>query len=138
LSERPGTGRNTVSSRKSKPTYAQFLRSAHRQKYELAFERLCQWWGIPDPVRNFRFHPVRLWKADFAWPAQKLIVEIEGGIWRRGGGAHSHPLGIERDIEKYNAATMLGYRILRVTDKMLAQKRLGELSDLLKEALSLV
>jgi very-short-patch-repair endonuclease len=79
-----------------------------------------------------------MWKADFAWPAQKLIVECEGGIWKRGGGGHSHPLGIERDIEKYNAATLLGWRILRLTDKMLAKKRLGETAQLLRSALNLL
>lgn len=52
---------------------------------------------------------------DLAWPSRMLAVEIEGGIWRRGGGAHSHPLDILRDIERINEAVFLGWRVLRVT-----------------------
>lgn len=36
--------------------------------------------GLPEPVREFRFHPVRGWRADFAWPEHKLLLEIEGGF----------------------------------------------------------
>lgn len=75
---------------------------------------LCVGAGVPSPRPEFEFHPVRKWRFDYAWPDEKIAVEIEGGIWREGGGAHSHPLNIERDIDKYNAAAVLGWRILRV------------------------
>lgn len=71
---------------------------------------------LPPFQRQFRFDPVRRWTVDFAFPQHKLIVEFEGGVWRRGGGAHSHPTNIMRDIEKYNAATLAGWSILRFTD----------------------
>lgn len=77
-------------------------------------------------VAEYKFHPERKWRFDFAIPALKLGIEIEGGIWRgRGwgsktannpGGAHSHPTNILRDIEKQNAATMLGWRLLRLSE----------------------
>lgn len=54
-------------------------------------------------------------RADFAWPAHRLLVEVQGGIWKRGGGGHSHPLGIQRDIEKHQLAAILGWRVLPVT-----------------------
>jgi len=73
--------------------------------------------GLPVPEREYRFHPTRKWRVDFVWVEQRLAVEIEGGIWRRGGGAHSHPLNIERDIEKSNALTLAGFHLLRITDK---------------------
>jgi very-short-patch-repair endonuclease len=68
------------------------------------------------PEREFRFHPTRRWKFDFAWPALKLAVEIEGGTWV--AGRHSRALGFEADCLKYNCASLLGWTILRYTTRM--------------------
>jgi len=38
----------------------------------------------PEPVREYRFHPKRKWRFDFAWPDCQVAVEIEGGVWRAG------------------------------------------------------
>lgn len=38
-------------------------------------------------------------------------LEVEGGIWTR--GAHGRGSGIVRDIEKYNEAVALGWKVLR-------------------------
>lgn len=67
------------------------------------------------PVREFRFHPVRRWRADFAFPDQKLLVEFEGGAFS--AGRHTRGAGFEKDCEKYNAAALLGYTVLRFTAK---------------------
>lgn len=45
-----------------------------------------------------------------------VAVEIEGGIWSR--GRHVRPKGYEGDVEKYNEATLLGWKLIRVTPKM--------------------
>lgn len=66
---------------------------------------------------EFKFHPERKWSMDFAFPKLKISVEIEGGIWMKGGGAHSRPMNIQRDVEKQNAAVLLGWRPLRFSDK---------------------
>ncbi len=81
---------------------------------------LCEAHGLPAPQPEYNFSAARGWRFDYAFVDQKIAVEIEGGVWRRGGGAHSHPLGILRDIEKYNAAAVLGWRILRVVPEKLA------------------
>jgi very-short-patch-repair endonuclease len=39
------------------------------------------------------------------------VVEIEGGVYVR--GRHLRPSGFVKDIEKYNALTMLGFALLR-------------------------
>lgn len=70
---------------------------------------------IRNVFQQYRFHPDRKWSLDFAIPAIKLAIEIEGGIWMRGGGAHSRPANIQRDVEKGNALAMLGWRLLRFT-----------------------
>lgn len=67
--------------------------------------------GIPTPEREYRFHPTRKWRLDFAWPALLWAVEVEGGIYR--GGGHTHVKDLKRDIEKHRALTLLGWRCLR-------------------------
>ncbi|AWV86177.1 DUF559 domain-containing protein [Acinetobacter radioresistens] len=61
--------------------------------------------------QEYKFHPKRQWKADFHILETKILVEIEGGIWT--GGRHTRGKGFIHDMEKYNAATVLGYQVLR-------------------------
>lgn len=71
--------------------------------------------------REYVFHQSRRWRFDFALVEHLIAIEIEGAIWQRGGGGHSHPSGIESDIEKYNAAAVLGWRVFRfMPDKHVA------------------
>jgi very-short-patch-repair endonuclease len=69
--------------------------------------------GLPDPITEFKFHPVRKWRFDYAWPDRKVALEIEGGIWNR--GAHVRALHYMSDMEKYNEAQKLGWRVFRFT-----------------------
>lgn len=73
---------------------------------------------LPRPARNYRFLETRYWRADFAWPAYRVIVELEGGVRNR--GRHVRPEGYAGDIEKYNAAALAGWIVLRYTADMLA------------------
>ena len=59
------------------------------------------------------FHPDRKWRADFHLIGKKILVEVEGGIWMPGGGRHTRAKGYLGDMEKYNAATMMGYQVIR-------------------------
>jgi len=88
---------------------------AKREQFERLFAHQCAAVGIAAPIPQYQFARElgRLWAADFAWPDLKLLVEIEGGIHKRGGGAHSRPMGILRDMEKSNHAVLLGWRVLR-------------------------
>lgn len=67
--------------------------------------------GLPVPEKEFRFAPPRKWRFDFAWPAQKVAAEVEGGIWVR--GRHTRGKGFLNDMEKYNEAGRLGWRVFR-------------------------
>jgi very-short-patch-repair endonuclease len=64
-------------------------------------------------VREFEFHPVRKWRADFAWPELNILVECEGGLNEWDRGRHMRGDGYVRDLEKYNAATLAGFMVLR-------------------------
>ena len=99
LKERRGSGRNRVRTPRVKSnleeTLAMQLRAARIQ-----FER------------EHTFATPRKFRFDFIFN-QKLAVECEGGSFV--GGAHGRPLRFQRDSEKYNLATELGWRVLRYT-----------------------
>ena len=76
--------------------------------------------------REYRFAPPRKWRFDFAWKADKVAVELEGGTWS--GGRHTRGAGFEDDCEKYNEATRLGWRVLRFTSSMLVRDPVGCIS----------
>ena len=67
--------------------------------------------GIPYET-EYRFHPVRKWRADFK-VGDDVLIEVEGLTAQ--GGRHQRTAGYTNDCEKYNEATLLGYRVLRVT-----------------------
>lgn len=84
---------------------------------EETFDLHCRVKNLTNAEREYKFHPTRKWMFDFAWPAIKLAVEVEGGT-KFGKSRHSRGSGFEGDCEKYNAAIMLGWRILRYTTDM--------------------
>jgi very-short-patch-repair endonuclease len=67
--------------------------------------------GLPEPAREVRFHPVRRWRFDFAYPDLKLAIEVEGGTYAR--GRHTRGSGFAKDCRKYNSAALLGWTVLR-------------------------
>ena len=84
------------------------------------------------PELEFKFHPERRWRFDFAWPEHKLALEVEGAVWA--GGRHTRGSGFVKDMEKYNKAVLLGWRILRTTPQNLC---MIETVKMLKTAMSL-
>lgn len=64
-------------------------------------------------VREYYFHPVREWRFDYCIPFAGIAIEVEGGAWSN--GRHTRGKGFIGDMEKYNEATCLGWRLLRVT-----------------------
>jgi hypothetical protein len=88
----------------------------------------------------------RGWLFDIAWPHLRVAVEIEGGIFGKGKadggepcklcgespkGAHGTATGILRDIEKYNAGLMLGWRIYRVPTHAITWETIHTIRQLL-------
>ena len=71
---------------------------------------------LPTPEREYRFHPPRKWRFDFAYPDRKIAIEVEGGTWS--GGRHTRGFGFAKDCEKYNQAVLDGWKVLRFTGKM--------------------
>ena len=81
-------------------------------------------------VKEFRFHPTRRWRFDYAFPELKIAVEVEGGVYIQ--GRHTRGSGFIKDMEKYNTAASMGWTIIRVTpDEKLSAKTV----DLLRKTL---
>lgn len=84
-----------------------------RAKPDLVLLMHCRAMGLPEPVAEFRFHPTRRWRFDFAWPDLKLAVEIDGGAFMAGGGRHTRGAGYRADCEKLAEAAIAGWRVIR-------------------------
>lgn len=72
-------------------------------------------------VKEYRFHPTRLWRFDYAIPSAKIALEVEGGVWSE--GRHIRPQGFLGDVDKYNTAAVMGWRLFRTTPDMLLTRR---------------
>lgn len=81
---------------------------------------------LPEPVTEHKFAVDasqfrtekgnrRQWRFDFCWPAYRVAIEVEGGIFT--GGRHGRGAAYSDDCEKYNAAVILGWRVLRYTTR---------------------
>ena len=81
---------------------------------------------------EYRAIPGRRFRWDIAYPAAKLLVEIQGGVWRKGG--HTSGVGVTRDCLKANLATLLGFRCLSVTSNQIKD---GSALRWIQEALAL-
>lgn len=77
--------------------------------------------GVDGWVTEHRFHPIRRWRFDVAFPARMLAVEVEGGLYV--GGRHSRGKGAEDDMVKYAEALRLGWRVLRVSPRLIREGR---------------
>lgn len=99
--------------------------------------------GLPTPEIEFRFHPQRKWRFDFAWPDYSmhngmrgepcpgsLALEVDGGIWISGG--HNRGAQIKKTWEKENEAQIIGWTILKCEPKDLCTT---ETVELLRRAL---
>lgn len=94
------------------------------------FQGWCKARGLPIPTPEHRFAPPRRWRFDWCWPDHNVVLEVEGGVWTQ--GRHSRGSGFLRDIEKYNDATLRGWRVFRCTPQTLKSR---ETLLLLTEAL---
>jgi hypothetical protein len=114
---------------------------ANRDKHEKPFALQISALGLPPCYREYRFAAISVgwscspgtknsgvplrsrlaeaglqdWRFDFAWPEFLVALEIKGAPGR---GRHTRPKGFADDCRKYNAATLLGWQVYRVTGPM--------------------
>lgn len=81
--------------------------------YETALlQRYCASLGIT-LEKEYKFCKARRFRADYAIPEWRLLLEIEGGAFNR--GRHFRGTGAIKDMEKYNLAAVEGWQLLRCT-----------------------
>lgn len=120
---------------KSKQTHARRKKTAvrarsTRQRSDL-FTALCRSRLGVECVREHRFHPSRMWRFDYAIPERRIALEVEGGVWTQ--GRHTRPRGFLGDMEKYNAAAVLGWRVVRTTpDRLFSAATLDMLGSMIE------
>ena len=83
-------------------------------------------------IQEHLFHPVRKWRFDFAIIDHKIAIEVGGGVFS--GGRHTRGKGFMGDMEKYNSAVELGWKLIRVTPKQLKERKV---IDSIKEILNI-
>jgi very-short-patch-repair endonuclease len=103
--------------KKAATAAAKRLRKEQAEARRSAFCVMLARHHLPMPTPEYRFHESRMWRVDYAWPTYKVALEVEGGIWTQ--GRHTRGKGALGDMEKYNALTLAGWRLIRtVPDRL--------------------
>lgn len=87
-------------------------------EFEMYGLRLLRRWGFPEPELQYPlpWRSPRRGRVDFAYPAIRLIIEFDGRRW------HSTLDAFEADRLRDNHAQLAGWRVLRVTYRMLMEQ----------------
>jgi predicted transcriptional regulator of viral defense system len=117
------TGRGVAGSAALKAALAIHLPElAHtRSRGERVMVMFCQSHGLPIPEVNVYVHG---WLVDAHWPAQKVVVEIDG--WR----GHRSPAQLHTDHQRALELRALGYVVLRYTEQQLIDSPAAVAADI--------
>lgn len=84
----------------------------------------------PALEKEYKFVASRRFRADYAHPPTRTLIEIEGGTWVR--GRHVRPGGYSKDAAKYNLAALGGYAVFRLTSDMVTEENIIPIIDYIK------
>lgn len=95
-------------------------------------ERFARAWKkkyprLPPPVPQYKFYEERNFKSDFAWPKEKVLVEIQGGSFSFGG--HNRAVVQSADYDKARWAARLGWKFLPFNTLDMGQVDDGKVFD---------
>jgi hypothetical protein len=91
-----------------------------KSRLESRAEIQLQQEGLAPFAREFRWHPSRRWRFDFAFPDRMVAYEIEGATWT--GGRHSFGGGFRDDAIKYAEAAIAGWIVIRASADMIRDR----------------
>ena len=102
-----------------------------RRRLENRFAAMWEQLGGPtDYVRNLRFdEPDSGMEFDFAWPAVRFAVEINGGQFSGGKSGHGSAKGLRRDARKGNTAQAKGWRLCVLTSDMVTWEGVAQVLE---------
>jgi hypothetical protein len=104
--------RVTLSSKKGQRK--KLLKKVGKQKYwmEIVLQEWCEKKGY-ELVPEFQFLTNRKFRFDYSVPVIKLAIEYEGIYSQK--SRHTTKEGYSKDAEKYTAAAVNGWKVLRYT-----------------------
>ena len=88
-------------------------KTANKEQPRDIFTVICKTDLGVECIKEYRFHPERRWRFDFAIPKYKIAIEIDGGVWTY--GRHNRAQGYIADMTKFNEAAALGWVVLKFT-----------------------
>lgn len=118
------------------PEQRDAIRAAKRRAKRAAERKLRDYFegavGVrPQTEYQFAADAGRKWAFDVAFVEQRVALEVEGGVWSE--GRHTRGSGFLADMEKYNAAAVRGWRLLRcVPDDLYGAQVVQLVRDALK------
>ena len=94
---------------------ARFIGDSRLEMWAL---RLIREWGFPEPEVQYPlpWRSSRNGRVDFAYPVIRLIIEVDGRAW------HTTLEAFESDRLRDNHAQLAGWRVLRITYRMLVEQ----------------
>jgi len=82
--------------------------------------------------KEYKFCDGRKFKSDYSLVDHGILIELEGGTWS--GGRHVRGKGYANDCEKYNIATRIGWRVIRLTTDMITKEWVRFIVDMVEES----
>lgn len=90
-----------------------------RSEAERLLRTLLNQAQLPQPQTSVKLHG---YTVDFLWPAERLIVEVDGFQF------HGHRRAFEQDRKRDQVLTARGYRVIRVTWRQLKHEPMATLA----------
>lgn len=118
--------KNSACAGRNQHLFEGFKKSTHKNNHKGAKAKAwlllnLQYWCNERSVTldtEYKFHPYRKFRFDFAISAFMIAVEYEGGIFQQyegGKSGHHTAKHYTKDTDKYNLAASLGWTVFRVT-----------------------
>lgn len=117
------------------------MKSSHLESMFALYWRCL---NAPPLKREYYFAKPRMWRFDFADPDKMIAIELDGGLRKRifkrkdgttyeSTGRHNTAEGYESDCEKFFEAARQGWRVFRLTKKMININNVEKIIEVLKD-----
>lgn len=101
-----------------------------KRDYKAEFLRQLHLAGLPLPNRGagcewpeLVFAPPRRWRFDWAYSAQRVAVEYQGGNYTGAIGGHKTIKGLRNDYEKFTEAALRGWLLILIDSESVRDGR---------------
>ncbi len=101
-----------------------------QSKGEATLAMMLRAYGV-EHEREYRWLEGRRYRSDFAIPAKRLLVEVQGGHWI--SGRHNRGSGYAQDLVRMNLAQLAGWTVLQyTTDMVVSGEAIAQIMEFLQ------